>query len=295
MRNYHDKYYKRIFSVPIFVEKLLTSFVHEEFVNFLDFKTLKKINKSFVTKKFKYRESDLIYEIYYKDRPFYIYLLLEFQSTNDKKMPLRFLRYILELYEDHDLGAGNKNYPALFPLLLYNGEIKWSAKINIADTIEHNIPNKYIPHFEYYPILINEIDKSELLKINNAVSAIFYMENTSSIEYHKAIDDLVLIIKDSSIIEVKVFAKWVNHFFIHNGLELNDNDYTKILNAEEALSMMAAEIDRYKKKLLDEGKLEGKLEQKITMAKKLLKEGAEIDFVVKITELSKDEIIKLKI
>ena len=49
-------------------------------------------------------------------------------------------------------------YPAIFPLLLYNGQAKWSAKLNVSELIEESISSKYIPSFKYYPILINEID-----------------------------------------------------------------------------------------------------------------------------------------
>lgn len=122
-----------------------------------------KNDKSYVTDNMKKFESDIVYEIFYKNKPVYIYLLMEFQSTVDKRMPLRFLRYILELYEDN--GKNDEGlYPAIFPLLLYNGEAKWTAKTNIADVIDQSIPKKYIPNFKYYPILINEIDNKKTFK-----------------------------------------------------------------------------------------------------------------------------------
>lgn len=62
-----------------------------------------------------------------KGTPVYIFLLMEFQSTVDRFMALRFLRYICEFYQSLDTGT-LKRLPAVFPLLLYNGDGKWTAE-----------------------------------------------------------------------------------------------------------------------------------------------------------------------
>ena len=59
----HDNWYKKLFSNPSIVEDLLTAFVKEEFVQNLDYSSIKKLNTSFVSDEFKNRESDVIYEI----------------------------------------------------------------------------------------------------------------------------------------------------------------------------------------------------------------------------------------
>lgn len=294
MKDIHDRQYKHVFSNPIFVEKLLTSFVKEDFVKHLDFNKMTKMDKSYVTDKMKKFESDIVYEIYYKDRPVYIYLLMEFQSTVDKRMPLRFLRYILELYEDNGKNSETDLYPAIFPLLLYNGEAKWTAKSNIADVIDKSIPKKYIPRFKYYPILINEIDNKTLLKIHNAVSAIFYMENSDVSNYHEAIDRLVTIIKDSSIIEAKVFANWVNNLLLNNGDELTEEELNNIKKPEEVLPMLAASLERYGDKLIKQGVEQGSIDKQKEIALNLINAGTELEFVSKMTGITVEELKKLK-
>jgi len=52
--------YKKLFSNPILVRELLESFVKEEFIRELDFDTLQRLDKSFVTDTFRQKESDLI-------------------------------------------------------------------------------------------------------------------------------------------------------------------------------------------------------------------------------------------
>jgi len=97
MVNGHDKRYKKLFENHHLVEHLLRSFVGLRFIKDLDFTNMLSIDKSFIDEKYEEKESDKVYRIRYKNRDIYIYLLLEFQSTVDKKMPLRFLRYLLWL------------------------------------------------------------------------------------------------------------------------------------------------------------------------------------------------------
>ncbi len=179
MASEHDKRYKKLFSNPVFVKELLISFVDQKFVNDLDFSSLERLDKSFVTDDFKEKESDVIYRINFKDKPIYIYLLIEFQSSVDRFMSLRILRYICEFYQALIQKDGIKKLPAVFPVLLYNGDKTWTSPLNIRDLIENTIPAEFIPDFSYYGIIENIIPKRELLKKKNAMSAIFYVENSS--------------------------------------------------------------------------------------------------------------------
>jgi len=73
--NYHDSGYKKLFSSPELVRQLLTSFVHEDWVSRIDYSTLQRIDKSFITDQFADRESDLIYKADFKGKDLYIFII----------------------------------------------------------------------------------------------------------------------------------------------------------------------------------------------------------------------------
>ena len=181
MADEHDLRYKKLFSHPKLVEELITSFVNEDFVHNIDFSTLEQVNKSFVTAAYTKKESDIIYKVKINgEHEVFIYLLLEFQSTVDKYMALRMLRYICELYEFILQERGNKRFkklPAVLPLMLYNGDDKWTAATSITNLIEDSLPVKYLPQLNYIKIAENEYSDHDLFNIRNAVSALFYTEN----------------------------------------------------------------------------------------------------------------------
>jgi predicted transposase/invertase (TIGR01784 family) len=141
------------------VRQLLTCFVNEKWVNRIEYTTLERIDKSFVSDEFIERESDLIYKAKFEGKDLYIFILIEFQSTVDRFMSLRMLHYITELYEYLVKNHKIKTLPAVFPVMLYNGEKKWTAPEELSNLIENSIPGRYIPHFMYYKIAENEFSK----------------------------------------------------------------------------------------------------------------------------------------
>ena len=95
----YDNAYKYLFSNKRIFLQLLKSFVDEDFVKEITLENIELLEKSFVSDEFLARESDIIYKIKLKDSEVYIYILLEFQSTVDKTIPVRMLLYLLQFYD----------------------------------------------------------------------------------------------------------------------------------------------------------------------------------------------------
>jgi predicted transposase/invertase (TIGR01784 family) len=290
----HDKRYKRIFSNPYFLQKLLESFVHEDFIGKLDFATLKRLDKSFVSKEFRRKESDLIYSVNFENSPVYILLLMEFQSTVDKMMPVRFMRYIAELYECFHGKTESGKLPAVFPVLLYSGDRKWTARTEIGSIIERTIPDKYIPSFAYCTVLENEISKESLLKIKNAVSGIFYVENSRPEDIKQEIDKIIEIISKERPNVLTEFANWFNNYLSYlSGLAERDTISLKIEDIMEVRSMLATRMKAYNRKLIEQGIEQGIEREKRTIVLNMDNQGLPPDKIAELTGLGIDEVRKL--
>lgn len=159
-------------------------------------------------------------------------------------------------------------------------------KVNISEIIEKSIPDKFIPEFSYYSVIINSYDKRKLFKIKNAVSAIFLMENSSMEEYDDAYTKLVDLIRESSENEIETFIYWINNFFLFQGIKIPKLNYKDIKDPMEVIGMMTTANERYKQRLLKEGREE----ERMKFAKRLLEAGSDIQFVSKMTKLSITEI-----
>ena len=78
------------------MEGLLRGFLPEDWTGRLDFSTLEKVGNSFVSDDLRERHGDLIWRLRFNGEEggwFYLYLLLEFQSTSDPFMAVRLLTY----------------------------------------------------------------------------------------------------------------------------------------------------------------------------------------------------------
>lgn len=176
--NIHDSGYKRLFSNKTIFRQLMQTFVTEPWVKDLDFEQMEMVDKSFTSDHYKETESDLIYRVRLHGRDVYIYVLLEFQSTVDPWMAVRMLNYITNFYMDFISAQKEKGkLPAVFPIMLYNGDRPWTAQVNVADLIEATPSlGRYALNFEYFKIVEHEFSREQLLSIRNVVSALFLTE-----------------------------------------------------------------------------------------------------------------------
>jgi predicted transposase/invertase (TIGR01784 family) len=287
--NAHDSGYKKLFSNPVLIKQLLISFVSGEWVNGIDFNTLERIDKSFISDEFTERESDLIYKAKFEGKDLYIFILLEFQSTVDRFMALRMLRYITELYEYLVRNQKLKKLPAVFPVMLYNGEKKWTAPEELNTLIENSIPKQYIPEFRYYKIAENEFSKDFLISLNNSVAALFYTENCSGEELQHEIDNIAELLKSEKPVELSLFINWFAYMF-QDRAELVE----EIKGIEEVKSMLRTSIKKYGKQLLQEGIQEGIekgiRKKAVETARILLFKKMPLNEIAEITGLTTEEI-----
>jgi len=123
------------------------SFIKEPWVKRVDFARSERVDKSYVSRQFRKLESDIIWKLYLKDgEELFLYILIEFQSTVDPFMALRMLRYIMEFYFGI-IGRSRKRItlPNVFPILLYNGEDRWTAPEKLEELIDQSIDSRFLP------------------------------------------------------------------------------------------------------------------------------------------------------
>ena len=247
MKQDHDSQYKDLFSNSTLVAELLRSFVAEDFVQHLDFATLKKLNSHFVTGKYRKREADIIYEIQFQGSPVYIYLLLEFQSTVDRLMSLRLLEYIVQFYKDLLKVDNQETLPPVFPLVLYSGDRKWSAPIQFKELVSaSSMPGKYIPNFRYYKIAINEITKERLQNIRNAVASIFFVEKSSPKELAENIQQFVQLIKSEKPEVTQLITDWL---LSTQNLKIPKKKISTLHDLTEVTTMWATAVKEHEHKV----------------------------------------------
>ena len=109
-----------------------------ELARHLEFASLERMPASFVTRALDQRHADMLWRIPTTGGCWlYILILLEFQSTIDRRMALRMMEYTAAIWkrlEADDLGPGGE-YPVVLPVVIYNGGRRWTVPTDVADLI----------------------------------------------------------------------------------------------------------------------------------------------------------------
>ncbi len=261
-RKPYDEAYKYLFSSPRITCQLLHSFVDIPLVKNIRPEDLTLVDKSFVSRRLKRREADIIYQVKNQGKETYIYILMEFQSSPDKAIPVRMLNYITMFYDSLLKKSKAGKLPPVLPLLIYNGRQDWNVPFRLEELIEPYLPRRYIPHFEYYPIIEKNYSDETLFEINNLVSAIMIMENSRDEEILQGnVDRVVECLKKEHQEDIKMFLDW---YYQMRGVE----DTKGIeLSIKEGEGIMLAEVaQKLNRKLLNEGIAKG-LEQGLEQGK----------------------------
>jgi len=153
-------------------------------VQTLDFSTLERVGGSFVSEDLRERHSDMIWRVRWSGPGagwFYVYLLVEFQSTPDPFMAVRLLGYVALLLSDLiRTGAATlaSKLPAVLPLVLYNGKRPWNVPLDLASLFQPAPPGaeRLLPQLSYLLIDESRLSAEELDLPANRVASLFRLE-----------------------------------------------------------------------------------------------------------------------
>ncbi len=259
----HDSGYKKLFSNKEIFRQLLETFVPEPWVKEIDFAQCETIEKSFVSDHYKETESDIIYKAKLKGLETYLVILLEFQSTVDRFMALRVLNYLTNFYMDYvQSNRGVRLLPPLFPIVLYNGDRRWTAPVQFAELLqEPRLLGKYVPHFTYFKIAEHEYSKEHLLQIRNIVSTLFLTESYYDIELVKQ-EFVGLFQQEEDRQAVSLLVNWLRQLAEYQ--RITPADYQEVEQVyhtvEEVRSMLVTALEREREHVREEGRKEGRKE-----------------------------------
>lgn len=266
----HDRGYKRLFSHPEMVADLLRDFVHEDWVRDLDFSTLEMVPGSYVTRKLRRRESDVVWRVRRGQDPWlYIYLLVEFQSTIDPFMALRMMVYLGLLYQDlvkrRELNSSGR-LPPVLPLVLYNGRAPWNAVQEVSELIEQ-VPGgleRYRPRLRYCLLDEMRIADSELESLRNVAAALFRLEKSRGPEdVDGVLAALLEWLREPDLAELRrSFAAYLSEVLLPD--RVPGVAIPRVADLQEVKSMLAERVTewthQWKQEGLEEGRKEGRNE-----------------------------------
>ena len=117
----HDATFRQFLTQPDIARDFMELHLPAELRAICDLSTLKLESGSFVEDDLRQYFSDILYSLKTTAGDGYIHVLVEHQSTPDKHMAFRLIRYAVAAMQRH-LEAGHKKLPLVIPVLFYTGK-----------------------------------------------------------------------------------------------------------------------------------------------------------------------------
>ena len=301
--NHHDTGYKELFSYPEFVQQLIEGFAPAEIAQLMDFSTLKSHSGHYITPLFEEKIEDVVWSVNVNwqgmTQEVYLYILLEFQSSVDRTMPVRLMHYAAcfysELFKQKVITPG-QGLPPVFPVVLYNGSARWAASLDLYDMIMPEPPGLlqvYQPRMRYYLVDEGRYTDEELGLVQSPLSGVFSIAKASKNRQglQQAVDRVVAIIQADPHKERidKIITRWLKRHLQRLGAEVDLNQLNSLVEDKD---MLAENLQNWAQQERQEGEKLG-IEK---TARNLLKLGVLSDEqIAEATGLALDEVMKLRI
>ena len=289
----HDHCYKLLFSQQVLVRDLLRGFVPEDWVGQLDFDTLEKVSTEYVSHELLRRSNDLVWRLRLNgDKWLYVYVMLEFQSSNDRWMALRLMTYTGLLYQDlvrnHQLTDDGK-LPPVFPIVIHNGLTPWCSPLDLSDLIEQ-VPGHlsgYTPKMKYFLLdeSVQPTDRPEQRQ-NFAADLI-------DLECSKSSEDALKIVKRLGAKLRKLehrplaeaFKAWIQAVLVKRLFPAEN--IPQFDSFEEVTTVLEERVDQWREDIQRDAKrkgLEQGLEQGIEQGLEQGRRSARVELLTQLTE-----------
>ena len=268
---HHDTGYKELFSYPEFVQQLLEGFAPSEISGMMDFSTLQNHSGNYITPLFEEKFEDVVWSVEVtwqgQTQRVFLYILLEFQSSVDRTMPIRLMHYVACFY-DHLIKNGtttaSQGLPPILPIVLYNGSRHWTAAQDIYDMVQPAPPlflQAYQPHLRYYLVDEARYTMEELGLRQTPLSGVFGVENAGESweALQQAVDRIVAIIQTDPNKERmdRIITRWIKRHLQRLGAKVNLDQLNSLVEEKE---MLAENLENLVRKEWQQGMLQGRQE-----------------------------------
>ncbi|EGQ7958005.1 Rpn family recombination-promoting nuclease/putative transposase [Vibrio vulnificus] len=160
----HDGLFKSFLTVPETAEDFLNIHLPEHIKQICNLDTLQLQSGSFLEEELVPYYSDVLYSMETDSGVGYVYALIEHQSSPDKHMGFRMMRYAIAAMKQH-LDAGNDTLPLVVPLLFYHGRTSpYPYSTNWLDEFENPEIAKALYSQDFPLVDVTVISDDEIIR-----------------------------------------------------------------------------------------------------------------------------------
>ncbi|WP_112998956.1 Rpn family recombination-promoting nuclease/putative transposase [Yersinia enterocolitica] len=289
----HDALFKNFMTQPATACDLLEFHLPPELRQLCDLSTLRLESGSFIENNLRACYSDVLYSLKTTAGDGYVYALIEHQSSPDKHMAFRLMRYAIAAMQSH-LEAGNDQLPLVIPMLFYHGMVtpypypmSWLQAFSVP-TLAGQLYGGNFPLIDVTVIPDNEIMTHRRIALLELLQKHIRQRDLAEL-----LDQLVMLIASGYTTEDQLKA--AINYIIQVGETAEPEALIRSMaqrlpQHEESLMTIAQKLEQ---KGEARGIVKGRVEGKLDVARTMLANGLDRATVMKMTGLSEEELAQI--
>ncbi|MEN3263068.1 Rpn family recombination-promoting nuclease/putative transposase [Sodalis endosymbiont of Spalangia cameroni] len=302
----HDAVFKQFLHDKATAQDFFDIWLPEDIKALCDWDTLKPESETFIDPDMKPYQSDILYSVNAKGADGYVYCVLEHQSSPDKLMAWRLMRYSMAAMQRH-LEAGHDKLPLVFPVLFYCGEKSpHPYSTNWLDCFERPDIAAKIYSQPFRLADVTTLDDDAIMQHRRMALLELIQKHIRRRDMTELLDSIVKLLSYNYYTDTQVIT--MMNYLIQEGNAASPRTFiTEIAKRaekhEEALMTIAEALKQEgrqegRQEGIQEGRQEGIQEgQKqtaLSIARQLLLDGVSPSIVKHATGLNENELMKLK-
>ncbi|HDM8071934.1 TPA: Rpn family recombination-promoting nuclease/putative transposase [Vibrio harveyi] len=309
----HDGLFKSFLTVPETAKDFLNIHLPEHIKQICNLDTLQLQSGSFLEEELVPYYSDVLYSMETESGVGYVYALIEHQSSPDKHIGFRMIRYAIAAMKQH-LDAGNDTLPLVVPLLFYHGKTSpYPYSTNWLDEFENPEIAKALYSQDFPLVDVTVIPDDEIIQHKRVALLELVQKHVRQRDLLDFTDTLVTLLLERLITtnQLESLVEYLLRVGETSNLEgLMRTLAQQVPEHEERFMTVAEQLEargreqglkqgleqgRQEGEALgrQEGRQEGQQEAKLTIAKRMLAAGLDKSLISDTTGLSEKELLAL--
>ncbi len=294
----HDKMFKAGLSDPIVCKQFLQAHLPKHLLAKIDFDSIKVQQNTFINPRLKDCETDVLLQVMIQGKIGYIYILCEHQSSLDYTITLRLWGYVLEILKEHlknyPDSCKDKTLPVVIPLVYYNGADPYVACVDFFDLFgEHAELAKQYLLAPFILVDLSNLSDESLLTFDRYMLMFLAMKYCRQGEV--VLEKLWRVKEIISKIEQDhgdTYLCQVLEYIIATGNLQNVEKFCDFVS-EVVSKPLGERIMTLADVLEQRGIQQGVQQSQYAIAAKMVREGTDVGFIVRMTGLTPDEVVGL--
>lgn len=294
----HDLVFKQFLTDPRTAREFMELHLPARLQAICDFSTLKLESGSFVEAPLRAYFSDVLYSLKTADgKDGYIHVVIEHQSTPDRQIAFRLLRYAVAAMNRH-LDAGHHRLPLVIPVLFYHGRkspYPWSTRWLDGFAAPALAEQLYSSAFPLVDVTV--IPDDEIMNHRSMAALTLLQKHIYQRDLAVHLGKLITLLLKEYMTESQLVS--LINYLVQAGESTNADAFIcelaqRVPQHKDALMTIAQQLEQKGiKKGMEQGIEQGGRDATLKLARAMLDNGFDREIVMRITGLGAEDIAQL--